>query len=328
MDRRFQLMENWLSIAVKEPITSIAPASADASFRRYFRIATSQGTQIVMDAPPDKEPLDSFIEVSSILAGLGVHAPSIRAINKKDGFLLLEDFGNRTFLNELQDTPQQLYTSALGALIKIQSQTAPQSILSIPHYDANRLKDELTVFEDWFVGQHLGVTFNREQQSVWQETQSFLIEVFLDQPQVLVHRDFHSRNLMVVEDNSPGVIDFQDMVLGPISYDLASLFKDCYIEWPRSRQKKWLMEYISLAETAGEPLQFDLAQLLRWYDLTGLQRHLRVLGVFCRLNLRDGKNQYLDDLPLVKKYVRETLSLYPELASFRDLFSEIESAKT
>ena len=323
MDKRLTELNIWLNTVLDEPIENITSASEDASFRRYFRVTTHSGSYVAMDAPPLKEPLDSFIMINKALIAQHVHAPLIHHQNREDGFLLLEDLGNTTYLEALPDAPDHLYQAAIASLIRIQCGTFEQPQVKLPNYDTVLLNKELDLFNDWYLQKHLGLHLNRQEEIVWQECKSFLIETCLNQPQVWVHRDFHSRNLMVTNNHLPAVIDFQDMVLGPLSYDLASLFKDCYIEWPRTKQHRWLLDYQKQAQNAPSQLSFSQQQLIEWVDLTGLQRHLKVLGIFSRLNYRDDKPHYLDDLPLVTKYVLEVLELYPQLRSFSSLFKQL-----
>jgi len=276
---------------------------------------------IVMDAPPKREPIEPFIAIGTALGQQAVHTPHIYAQNIEQGFLLLEDLGNRTYLDELSQAPDHLYGDAIKALIKLQLGGQQQSDFKPPMYDANKLEQEMDLFRDWYLDKHLDIQLDKQQSDIWEHLKNFLIDACMEQPKTWVHRDYHSRNLMVTEHNSPGVIDFQDMVLGPIAYDLASIFKDCYIEWPRNKQRYWLEQYHqqALSELNIEPFKLD--DLIRWVDLTGLQRHLKVLGIFCRLNYRDNKPHYLADLPLVKKYVLEVLELYPSLNEFRIAFT-------
>lgn len=275
-----------------------------------------------MDAPPDKEDTRPFIVAANALHAQRVHTPEIHHQQSEQGFLLLEDLGNRLFQPELQNAADTLYTQAINALIKIQCGVHDQAQLRLVKYNDQLLNDEMQLFIDWYLGKHLTVALAPDAEEVWNETKQFLIRTCQSQPQVWVHRDYHSRNLMITEQNSPGVIDFQDMVIGPIAYDLASLFKDCYFEWPRSKQHAWLAEYYQslTPELLSQP--FSLDELIRWVDLTGLQRHLKVLGIFCRLNYRDGKDQYLGDLPLVANYVLQVLELYPELEPFENFFAQ------
>ncbi len=328
MDIRLNSIKLWLTDELKLELNNMSPASADASFRRYFRAQTSQGTFIIMDAPPEKESINEFIEIAQALTAAGVHSPEIKAQDIRQGFLLLEDFGNCTYLDLLRDKPDQLYRDAIDSLILIQK-GSEKSAITVPAYDAAKLEQEMDLFEEWYLNKHLTLDLDQTMKKVWQNCKDFLIQACLEQPQTWVHRDFHSRNLMVTDKASPGVIDFQDMVKGPFTYDLASIFKDCYIEWPRQQQLVWLEEYrlkadhISLSnyESLNSSKQ-NSEQLIKWYDLTGLQRHLKVLGIFCRLYYRDGKDQYIKDLPLAAKYILEVLSLYPQLASFEASFGD------
>ena len=328
MDIRLNLIKDWLQNQLKLVLNDLSPASADASFRRYFRAKTHQGTFIVMDAPPEKEPIQGFIEIALALSSVGVHTPEIKAQDIQQGFLLLEDLGNTTYLDKLQINSSELYSDAIDALLLIQ-QGSKKNKLDVPAYDAEKLEQEMDLFETWFIKKHLNIEINKQMQASWHDCKQILIKACLEQPQTWVHRDYHSRNLMITKSNSPGVIDFQDMVKGPITYDLASILKDCYIEWPRKKQLSWLEEYRLKAQQRSifGKVSITPEQLTQWFDLTGLQRHLKVLGIFCRLYYRDGKDQYLNDLPLVAKYTLETLSLYPQLTPFNELYgSAIKSA--
>ena len=317
VDKRLDIIKTWLNNELKIDYNDISIASADASFRRYFRVHCDDHTYIVMDAPPEKEPIADFIKIAEALTAVGVHAPTIKQKNISLGLLLLEDLGNTTYLDQLVKEPNKLYAEAIEALIQIQKGQT-QTTLDIPYYDRDKLVQEMDLFETWFIKKHLNLEMTEQMQSSWLDCKNILIEACSEQPQTWVHRDFHSRNLMVTQTHSPGVIDFQDMIVGPIAYDLASIFKDCYIEWPRHQQLIWLEEYRLKAQQNSISLNSD--KLITWFDLTGLQRHLKVLGIFCRLNYRDGKNQYMNDLPLVAKYVIEVLNLYPQFNSFKTHF--------
>jgi len=326
LDKRLLQLEDWLKSELSLELKSFEPASTDASFRRYFRVTTVNQSFVAMDAPPDKENLAPFITVARALDQLGIHAPKVHAQNKPNGFLLLEDLGTRTYLEEVTNNAPELYNQAIVALVTIQSGSELKPKLKLPHYNQKRLREEMDLFEKWFINKHLRITLNSKYCDVLKQTKQILVDECAAQPQVWVHRDYHSRNLMITDQNSPGVIDFQDMVIGPISYDLASIFKDCYVEWPRKQQLSWLRDYheLALEKLAVEP--FSFAQLVRWYDMAGLQRHLKVLGIFCRLHYRDGKASYMNDLPLVAKYTLEVLNLYPEFAAFKKYFTHpIES---
>lgn len=324
-DKRLKSLQSWINDELGIQYDHIEPASADASFRRYFRVTMQQGTMIAMDAPPDKEDMHTFINTDHALIEAGVRAPAIKYQDIQKGFLLLEDLGNETALQRLQQSPQQadsLYLNAIKELILLQQGLWQLPSVEMPSYDADKLNAEMQLFNDWYVERHLGITLDEKQLKILNNTKKILTEACLEQPIVWVHRDYHSRNLMLLENNDIAVIDFQDMVQGPISYDLVSLFKDCYIQWPRQQQLDWLANYHQLIDQAY-PFQIDFDDLVRWYDFTGLQRHLKVLGIFCRLYYRDKKSQYLNDLPMVKSYVQEVCQLYPELAEFKSLFTDL-----
>ena len=307
-------LEEWLNSIPGDELTDVRPASADASFRRYFRV-TSENTGrtfIVMDAPPDKEDCRPFIHITELLRSVNVNAPAIITMDLEKGFLLLDDLGDRQYLDHLdQQNSNRLYSDALESLINMQ-----RIADDLPPYDRQKLLDEMGLFEPWYLNRHLGISLDAEQKSSLDAVFQLLIDSALEQPRVFVHRDYHSRNLMLVDDNNPGVIDYQDAVIGPVTYDLVSLFKDCYIEWPRDRVENWLDQY--LQHTAVE-IPVDRSRFIRWFDLMGVQRHLKVLGIFARLNYRDGKSQYLDDLPLTLKYVVDACKQYDELSSLMDL---------
>ena len=307
-------LEDWLDSIPAHKLTDIRPASADASFRRYFRVTDSNSgnTLIVMDAPPEKEDCEPFIHITRLLRSVNVNAPDIITMDLEQGFLLLDDLGNRQYLDHLDESSSDdLYSDALMALINMQRIQD-----HLPPYDKQRLRDEMGLFEPWYLNRHLGISLDDQQKSVLDSIYDLLIESALEQPQVFVHRDYHSRNLMLVDENNPGVIDYQDAVIGPVTYDLVSLFKDCYIEWPRNKVEHWLDQYLQLTPIE---LPVDRSQFIRWFDLMGVQRHLKVLGIFARLNYRDGKSQYLDDLPLTLKYVVDACNRYDELMPLLNL---------
>jgi len=320
-DFRLTLIRAWLTQDLAIGPYAIDVASADASFRRYFRVTTADRTLIVMDAPPDKEDIAPFLKVQGLLAGCGVHVPAVLAIDLPRGLLLLEDLGSTPMLAPLQagGTPGPLYTDALQALAQIQLHGA-QAAAQLAPYDAPVLRRELQLMPEWFCHTHLQLALTPDERAMLVATEDFLIQAALAQPQVFVHRDYHSRNLMVTAAQSPGIIDFQDALHGPAAYDLVSILKDCYITWPRAQVEAWVAEFraLLLAEgPAGAQLAgSSQAQYLRWFDLIGLQRHIKVLGIFARLFWRDGKAGYLNDLPLTLSYVRETASRFPELADF------------
>ncbi len=318
IDSRFAELQNWLCEELALPFVDIAPASADASFRRYFRVKYNGTTSIIMDAPPEREDTRPFVAISALLAGLGLHVPQVLEQDSRRGFLLLTDLGSRQYLGELGDsTAQQLYGDALQALIRLQSCPAAE-LQHIPDYDRALLQAEMALFRDWYLGRLLNISLTDEQQEMLEASFAFLVSAALEQPRVLVHRDYHSRNLMVDEPN-PGVLDFQDAVVGPVSYDLVSLLRDCYISWPRERVADWVGQYHKQAASAGILPQMDIDQLMRWFDLMGVQRHLKAIGIFSRLNLRDGKPGYLKDIPRTMGYVEEVCRRYPELQGLGEL---------
>lgn len=317
MDRLTQLQQ-WLDSLSENTYINLEPASADASFRQYFRVTNNKDdkTYIVMDAPPEKEDCHPFLLVTDLIRGVGVNAPDIISVDIKQGFLLLDDLGNKAYLDYLDnDSAENLYIDAIDALVKMQTIDG-----LLPSYDEKFLQTEMNLFETWYLNRHLGIELDQAQKTSLDNVCNLLIQSAIEQPQVFVHRDYHSRNLMITDENNPGVIDYQDAVIGPISYDLVSLFKDCYIEWPREKVEHWLDLYLARLS----PTRFiEKETLLRWFDLMGVQRHLKVLGIFARLNYRDGKAQYLDDLPLTLKYVLDACELYDELAPLKKLFEEL-----
>lgn len=315
MDRQSQLQQ-WLESLAENTYTDLQPASADASFRQYFRVSNTQDnkTYIVMDAPPEKENCHLFVLVTELIRSVGVNAPDIIALDLHQGFLLLDDLGNKPYLDYLTiDTAENLYIDAINALIKMQTIDA-----MLPAYDEKLLQTEMDLFETWYLNRHLDIHLSEDQKASLDSIFTILIKNAIQQPQVFVHRDYHSRNLMIT-DNNPGVIDYQDAVIGPITYDLVSLFKDCYIEWPGEKIDHWLDLYLA----GVTPTHFiEKATLKRWFDLMGVQRHLKVLGIFARLNYRDGKSQYLNDLPLTLKYIVDTCERYKELQPLKQLLDE------
>ena len=317
MERLTQL-QRWLDSLSENTYTDLKPASADASFRQYFRVSNNKDnkTYIVMDAPPEKEDCHPFLLVTDLIRGVGVNAPDVISVDIQQGFLLLDDLGNKPYLDYLdEDSANNLYTDAIDALVMMQTIDG-----MLPKYDEQFLQTEMDLFETWYLNRHLGIALDQTQKASLDDVCKLLIKSAIEQPQVFVHRDYHSRNLMITDENNPGVIDYQDAVIGPITYDLVSLFKDCYIEWPREKVELWLELY--LARITPTRL-IDKDTLIRWFDLMGVQRHLKVLGIFARLNYRDGKAQYLDDLPLTLKYVLDACELYDELTPLKKLFEEI-----
>jgi N-acetylmuramate 1-kinase len=322
-DSRLADLTHWVQGDLGFADSAIAPASVDASFRRYFRVTRDAETYIVMDAPPEKEDSGPFLKVGRILADLKLNVPIVLARDLERGFLLLSDLGSRQYLDELTapGAPDTLYADALKALQKIQL-ADPEVSRELPRYDRSLLMREMELMPEWFLDRHLGVPVTSGERSMLEQLFESLVQVAAAQPAALVHRDYHSRNLLLYPDDNPGILDFQDAVWGPITYDLASLLKDCYIAWPRPRVRAWVLGYREQLLDAGFDLQADAEQFIRWFDLTGLQRHIKVLGIFARLYYRDGKSQYLKDLPRVLQYVSETADDYPETAQFAEFIAE------
>ena len=310
MERQRQISE-WIErLAPGRPFT-LAPASADASFRRYLRATFDDGTtRIVMDAPPSHEDVRPWLHVQRLFHDAGAHVPEVFATDLDRGFLLLSDLGATTYLAALTEAnADEHYRAAIDALIRIQLASRPNEL---PPYDRALLQRELDLFPDWYLAQHLKLTLSESQSSQLAAVFEKILAVNLAEPAVYVHRDYHSRNLMVATTN-PGIVDFQDAVYGPISYDLASLFKDAYIEWPEERTLDWLIRYWQAARKAGLPVRADFGDFHRDYEWMGVQRHVKVLGIFARLYHRDGKDGYLKDMPLVAKYLRAACQRYRDL---------------
>jgi len=316
-DPRYFLMLAWLESLFKNKPFQIEIASNDASFRRYFRVTGLDKTYIVMDAPPDKEPLNAFISVAEHLENYQVNVPHIYAQNLEHGFLLLADLGNTPYLSLLApDNADTLYQAAIDGIITMQ--LASTEIKPLPAYDADLLEKELRLFDEWFLQRHLGL----DAPDGLAQLYALLIDNAQQQPQVFVHRDYHSRNIIYQADAPPGIIDFQDAVIGPVSYDLVSLLKDAYIQWPQSKIAQWTAYYCEQALHHKLLSTDQIAQFNQWFDLMGLQRHLKILGIFCRLNYRDNKPNYMQDLKLTLSYVLDVVARYPQLALLHDYISQ------
>ena len=318
-DARLELLRDWLATALGLDASNVAPASADASFRRYFRVQLPGVTRIVMDAPPDKEDIEPYLSVGELLQGAGARVPQVYAVDRKQGFVLLEDFGATSFLAEVRKPgrAETLYPRALAALADLQAR-GTEAAAQLAPYDAAVLQREMALLPEWFCTQHLARAPDADERELFARTFDFLVAAALEQPQVFVHRDYHSRNLMVLPGDALGMIDFQDALRGPIGYDLVSLLKDCYVAWPREQVVGWLRAHRETLRRAGCEVAIgaDEQQFLRWFDLIGVQRHVKVLGIFARLAWRDQKSGYLDDLPLTLRYVQDSCARYPELAEF------------
>ncbi|MDP3678245.1 MAG: phosphotransferase [Methylotenera sp.] len=328
-DIRQQQLGTWLTGVLQHSEFKLIIASADASFRRYFRVYLdskkgADKTLIAMDAPPPQENCKPFVRIAALFGDAGMHVPQVIAQDLQLGFLLLSDLGDVTYLSQLnQDTASSLYHDANMALIKLQLASKPDVL---PNYDEALLTREMQLFPEWYIAKHLNVTLDDKQQAVIQKTFELLNRNILAQGQVYVHRDYHSRNLMVCDDN-PGVLDFQDAVYGAITYDLVSLLKDAYINWDEEQIIDWLVRYWEVARKAGLPVPADFSEFYRDFEYTGAQRHIKILGIFARLYHRDGKDGYLKDMPLVMHYLRKVCERYIELKPMLRLLDKLEGSQ-
>jgi aminoglycoside/choline kinase family phosphotransferase len=321
---RIEQIQGWLTEQFPGQHFGMAPASADASFRRYFRITFDDGkTSIVMDAPPPHEDVRPWLHVQQLFHAAGAHVPEVLAQDLERGFLLLSDLGATTYLAALNDgaAADALYRAAIDTLIDIQRGSRPDAL---PVYDRTLLKRELDLFPDWYIGKHVTIDFSAADRQLLESVFEKILAVNLAEPAVYVHRDYHSRNLMVAGDK-PGVIDFQDAVYGPISYDLVSLFKDAYVDWDEEQTIDWLVRYWEKARKAGLPVRADFGAFFRDYEWMGVQRHVKVLGIFARLYHRDGKDGYLKDMPLVAKYLRSACARYSDLGPLLRLLDKLDN---
>ncbi|MDB6086476.1 MAG: aminoglycoside phosphotransferase [Gammaproteobacteria bacterium] len=318
-DSRLEALTRWVVDDLGFGGSRIEPASADASFRRYFRVTRDADSCIVMDAPPDKENVAPYIRFARFLAGMGLNVPIILARDVSQGFLLLSDLGSRQYLDELKAgrEVERLYADALEALVIMQT-AGGSAAGALPAYDRALLLREMELLPEWFLGRHLGLPVADHDRGILDRLFDALARAALSQPSVFVHRDYHSRNLLLTDEDNPGILDFQDAVVGPVTYDAVSLLKDCYIAWPEARVRDWLLAYRDRLGRAGIAVGGDAAEFVRWFDLMGMQRHIKVLGIFARLYYRDGKPGYLKDLPRVLDYTRATAAAYPETAEFAE----------
>jgi len=335
-DARLDAAIAWVTaLAPGGPWTQIAPASADASFRRYFRVSDGAGgSAIVMDAPPPNEDVRPFVRVNDLLAAAGLQVPALLARDVERGFLLLGDLGSTTYLSALQTASdaerQRLFGDAIAALVRMQQHTATSSrddaghVRELPRYDAALLRRELDLFPDWYLARHCKVELGNDEKNALERCFATLIAGALAQPTVFVHRDYMPRNLMVTAERNPGVLDHQDAVIGPISYDVASLMRDAFISWEEPQIIDWVARYWDLARKAGLPVREDFSEFYRELEWMGLQRHLKVLGIFARINYRDGKPKYLADTPRFVGYVRHVAARYQAFAPLLHLFDRIE----
>lgn len=326
--QRLQDLHLWLSKLTnpKLDLSSIRPASADASFRRYFRIdGEAEGTKysfIVMDAPQPQEDVKPFIQIAQLFKQINLTVPEVLAQDTEQGFLLLTDLGTTMYSHVLNsDTAHKLYMDAIDSLILLQTQSQPDVL---PEYDREFLKRELMIFPEWYINKHLGITLTDEQNANLNKVFDALLANIMAQPQVFVHRDYHSRNLMLMDKGNPGILDFQGALYGPLTYDLVSLLRDAYVQWDEEMVLDWAIRYWEKAKKAGLPVAPDIDTFYRDFEFMGLQRHLKILGIFARLAHRDGKQHYLDDMPTVMDYVRKTSHRYKELIPLLRLLDVLE----
>jgi N-acetylmuramate 1-kinase len=326
-DLRLEQLERWLAKLFGTREFQVTTASADASFRRYFRVTRGSDSWIAMDAPPAKEDMEPYIRIAAMLVDVGVNAPRVLERNQEEGFLLNSDLGSQTYLMELdrQGDADRLYADAIGALVRIQSRGAAHAA-QLPPYDDALLRREMVVFPEWFCGRHLGLALAGDDETALAGVFDTLSAAALQQPRVFVHRDYHSRNLMVGDGArhgaNPGILDFQDAVCGPVTYDLVSLLRDCYVAWPADRVRTWALQFRAAARQAGVDEGASEGEFLRWFDLMGVQRHLKAIGIFARLWHRDGKPGYLNDIPRTLNYVRAVSGSYRELQFLRSFIDE------
>jgi aminoglycoside/choline kinase family phosphotransferase len=333
-DERLAQLQSWLHESLQRlyaaeypqgvPAGSLSSASSDASFRRYFRWQSDSRSLIVMDAPPPQEDCRPFVKVAGLLAKAGVHVPTILAADLQRGFLLLDDLGRQTYLDVINaENADQLFADARQALLSFQQQPMDAGL---PRYDDALLRRELQLFPDWYLQRHLGVQLEGAQLALWQRSCDLLVKSALNQPQVLVHRDFMPRNLMLSSPN-PGVLDFQDAVYGPVTYDITCLFKDAFLSWPEARVKTWLEDYWQQAQAAGIAVPASFEAFYEASDLMGVQRHLKVIGIFARICHRDGKPKYLEDVPRFFRYIEAVIARRTELAELGELLASLPTAQ-
>jgi len=318
---RRDLLKSWLQDELRLGDVALVPASGDASFRRYFRVRTAERSYIAVDAPPEHEDSRPFVDIARRFANLGLNVPEVLEADLQRGLLLVSDLGTRDYLSALDETTaDRLYGDALGALLVIQA--CGPCADELPPYDRELLLREMQLFPDWFLSRHLDLALSSEEAQLLADVFQQLADAALEQPQVCVHRDFHSRNLLVTERHNPGILDFQDAVIGPVTYDLVSLLRDAYIQWPRQQVESWALGYHDLALHSGVLRDTDSpedeARFLRWFDWMGVQRQLKVAGIFARLYHRDAKAGYLADIPRTLGYLRDVTGRYDELKGLHD----------
>lgn len=319
-DIRLRNLKLWSKSQLGVNSLVVKPASEDASFRRYFRLWVNDKTYIVMDAPPNKENCEPFIDISDRLRQHNIHAPKIHAKDLKQGYLLLDDLGSTSYLTALESsTANRLYGDALETLLRMQKNVPAQDL---PPYNHQQLQNEMELFTDWFLTKHLQLSLDKNDKVGLNSCFELLISSALAQPRVFVHRDYHSRNLMACKNSNPGVLDFQDAMHGPITYDLVSLLRDCYIKWPKNQIENWLRIYYQLL-TEHNLITKPYEKFKTWFDWMGMQRHLKAIGIFSRLKYRDGKSSFLKDIPRTYSYIVEVCNHYPDLAIFSETMAKL-----
>ena len=321
MPDRYNSLQNWLTEILGTSAFNLKPASEDASFRTYHRLFLKNKTFIVMDAPPEQENCKVFIKITKKLRACDVNVPIIHNVNIEQGFLLLSDLGNDLYLNTLNKSSiYELYSDALSTLVSIQVLV---NVGGVDEYGKSLLISEMNLFREWLIEKHLNIKLSDSQVKILTTLFDLLVNNALQQPKVFVHRDFHSRNLMVTKENNPGVIDYQDAVYGPISYDLVSILKDCYIKWPKEEIDKWIDFYLNKLYEEKAQHRINRDEFVRWFDLMGVQRHLKASGIFARLSHRDGKHNYLEDIPRTLSYILDLKETYEELQSICIILEEL-----
>ncbi len=321
MPDRYNSLQNWLTEILGTSAFNLKPASEDASFRTYHRLFLKNKTFIVMDAPPEQENCKVFIKITKKLRACDVNVPIIHNVNIEQGFLLLSDLGNDLYLNKLNKSSiYELYSDALSTLVSIQVLV---NVGGVDEYDKSLLISEMNLFREWLIEKHLNIKLSDSQVKILTALFDLLVNNALQQPKVFVHRDFHSRNLMVTKENNPGVIDYQDAVYGPISYDLVSILKDCYIKWPKEEIDKWIDFYLNKLYEEKAQYRINRDEFVRWFDLMGVQRHLKASGIFARLSHRDGKHNFLEDIPRTLSYILDLKETYEELQPICIILEEL-----
>ena len=321
MPDRYNSLQNWLTEILGTSAFNLKPASEDASFRTYHRLFLKNKTFIVMDAPPEQENCKVFIKITKKLRACDVNVPIIHNVNIEQGFLLLSDLGNDLYLDKLNKSSiYELYSDALSTLVAIQVLV---NVGGVDGYDKSLLIREMNLFREWLIEKHLNIKLSDSQVKILTKLFDLLVNNALQQPKVFVHRDFHSRNLMVTKENNPGVIDYQDAVYGPISYDLVSILKDCYIKWPKEEINKWVDFYLNKLYEEKAQYRINRDEFVRWFDLMGVQRHLKASGIFARLSHRDGKHNFLEDIPRTLSYILDLKEAYEELRPICIILEEL-----